>query len=196
MQRLVTVENAEARPTPVLLLSALRDIDPLVDLVYAGERRWWLGAVRENSERRRKGENILEQMAKLDNHRLEEPHIARYVMLGKLATQGFALIETYFGNDPSGVVTVAEGTPHAYQCSMIEDFRERQIAFERDGGEENAIKKIKLALGDEQQDAAEAEIRAYLASDGRDHYRREVRNRVTMGYGGSTGGSGRILIPG
>lgn len=194
MHRLVTIENAEARPTPVILLGMLREIDPLVDLVYAGERRWWLGGVRANDERAAKGRNILKQMAMLDTHVLDQPHIARYIMLGQLALQGFAIIETYFGTDPAGTVTVAEGTPNSYECSMVEDFRERQQAFERDGGEENALRKIRLMLGDQEHAAAEAELRAYLATDGRDHYRREVRNRVQFGHGGMTGGSGRLLI--
>lgn len=193
MQRLVTIENAEARPTPVLLLGTLREIDPLVELVYPGECRWWLGAVRPNEERAARGRNILRQMERMPEEVLREASVARYIMLGKLALQGFAIIETYVGPDPSGTVTVNAGSPDAYECSMLEDFRERDSAFRRDGGEANVLRKIRLACGEGDEAAFQAEVGQYLATDGRDHYRREVRHRTMFGAAGMTGG-GRILL--
>jgi hypothetical protein len=41
---------------------------------------------------------------------------------------------------------------------------------------------------------AEAKMKDYLANDGRDHYRRHVKNRVSMGWNGSTGGSKALII--
>lgn len=195
MRRLVNHDNPEARATPLILLATLRDIDPTVELCYAGNRIWWLGSVRPNEVRARKGQFILDQMNQLDRHLHERPSIARNIMLAKLAIQGFALIEAYFDHgDPSGRVTVAEGTPTAYDCNMVEDFRERDFAWRRDQGEEAAQRKIDIALGKEIEAEAQEQFNQYLAADGRDHYRREVRNRVTIGYGGTTGGGGHPLI--
>lgn len=195
MKRLVHHTNPEARVTPLILLASLRDIDPLVELVYAGERIWWLGAVRPNEVRAKKGQFILDQMLALDNHHHERPTIARNIMLGKLAIQGFALIERYDDHgDPAGRVTVAAGTPSEYDCNMVEDFRERDAAWRRDGGERNAQAKLDHALGKHIEAEAQAQFDQYLAADGRDHYRREVRNRVQFGYAGQTGGGGHPLI--
>lgn len=194
MKRLVTHTNPEARPTPLILLAALRDIDPTAELVYAGERIWWLGSVRPNEVRARKGQFILDQMLSLDDHLHERPTIARNIMLGRLAIQGFALIEAYHGNDPSGAVVVAPGTQYEYTCNMVEDFRERDFHWRRDQGEAEAQRKLDIALGKEIEAAAQDQFNQYLAADGRDHYRREVRNRVTIGYGGTTGGGGHPLI--
>jgi hypothetical protein len=190
MQRLVTFENAEARPTPLVLLGELRRIDETVELVYPGDGRWWLGAVRLTDSRVKRGENILAFEATRDH-----PN-RRNIFLGKLAIQGFALIATYHGADPAGVVTVDPGDKYEYQTTILEDFRERDAAWRRDGGERAFDAKLQRTLGTARTAEREAEMQAYTASDGRDHYRREVRNRVTFGPGGMTGGPGRILIHG
>lgn len=196
MQRLVHHTNPEARETPILLLASLREIDPTVELLYAGDRIWWLGSVSANEARAERGRVMLAQLNALDEHLKDRPSIARSIMLGKVVLQGFALIEAYRDHgDPSGVVTVAWDTPIAYDCSMIEDFRDRDDHWRRDQGRTVMADKMSVALGDEKQARAEATIKHYLATDGRDHYRREMRHRVSFGPAGMTGGSGRLIHP-
>lgn len=195
MERLVHHTNPEARPTPMLVLSALREIDREIELVYAGDQLWWLGSVRANSERRRAGEVILSQLARLDDHLKDRPSVARSIMLGKLALQGFALIESYRDHgDPSGVVTVAFDTPLAYETTILDDFRARDEAWRRDQGAGVVAERYGITRGNEREARAAAQFDAYLATDARDHYRRELRGRTTFGYGGMTGGGGHSLI--
>lgn len=190
MNRLVTHINPESKETPLLLLGALRDIDPTVELVYAGERRWWLGAVSDNSERRERAERMMAQIERLERWQ----QAARTVMLCKLNLQGFALIEAYIGDDPSGTVTVNPGKEE-YQTTILEDFRWRDAEWRKDQGSSHVKSRIVHMMGDEARRESDAKIKEYLANDGRDQYRRIMRGRVSMGFGGATGGDRALIIP-
>lgn len=190
LTRLVHHDNPESRATPLLLLAALRDIDATTELVYVGDGTWWLGTVRPNAERRRSGELILQQEAQ---RALPNP---RNVMLGHLALQGFARVQAYTcAGDPScDHVTDAEG----YMCTIVEDFRERDAHWRQDQGRSVFQHRLTASTTDPQQHHAAAQFRDYLRTDGRAHYRREVRGRVQFGPGGMTGGAGHhcsALVP-
>lgn len=197
VQRLVQHQNPEAVETPLLLLAALREIDDTVELVYFGESRWRLGAVRRTDERQRRGQLILAQQESLD----EVKRNPRNIWLGQLLLQGFAQIEEYIGRDPAGVVLVNPG-PQEYRCTILEDFRERDAAWRRDQGETVFQERLTAASSEERQRVADLNFKQYLATDGREHYRREMRNRVSFGAGGVTradevfAGHGLILPPG
>jgi hypothetical protein len=203
MQRLVTYELVEGRETPVLLLAQLREIDPRVELVYAGEGRWWLGGVRPNDYRKERGEIMLKQ---LDYYRSEEPELwrrpsmQRNYLLGRLFIQGFSMIECYVGNDPFGLLAVEDSPP--YDCYMVEDFRARHHAFAEDPEQGEAVveERLRAAGRENEKENGERLMREWLAQDGRSHYRRSMRGRVMMGAAGMTGGtkssSGLILPPG
>jgi hypothetical protein len=179
VRRLVHYEHPGAIETPLLLLASLREIDPTVELVHAGEARWWLGAVSDNAERRQRAEAILMQIEMLDvAHRAP-----RTVMLAKLGLQGFSLIDTYLGADPAGTVRVEAGE-HSYDCSMVEDFRERDANWRRDQGRRVFLTKLDRSMKGPERREAEAKAREYLYTDGREQYRLHMRNRVTAGYGG------------
>lgn len=194
MKRLVTHLNPEAKETPLLLLGELRAIDPTIELVYAGQGRWWLGAVSDNAERRERAERMMGQINALQKWQ----QAARTVMLCKLNMQGFALIETYHGTDPSGTVLVNPG-PDEYHTTILEDFRWRDAEWRRDQGSSHVKQRVLDTLGEEQRREHDAKMKEYLANDGRDHYRRIMRGRVSMGFGGATGGdrslSGLIITP-
>lgn len=189
--RLVAHVNPEARETPLLLLAQLREIDPNVELVYAGGGTWWLGCVRPNEMRRLTGEFILAKEMQRD---VPNP---RNVMLGHLALEGFARIQAYTcDGDPScDLVTDAEG----YVCNIVEDFRERDAHWRHDQGKQVFAERMAASTNDAQRREHEALMREYLRTDGRAHYRREIRGRVQFGPGGMTGGSGRtpagLILP-
>lgn len=187
MQRLVRVQNAEARPTPSLVLADLRLIDPTAELVYAGEGTWWLGTVRTNEERRKRGERILQ----MESARSQQN--VRNVMLAHLLLEGFARIEAYDGPDPSGVMLCRKGCRDQYHTTIVEDFRARDFEWRRDQGKQKFDDSMALSLGDAKKAAADAEFKHYLATDGRAHYRREVRGRIQSGHGGIVGGPGKII---
>lgn len=177
-----------------MLLAALRDIDPTVELVYFGARDWRLGAVRVHGEARdfraKKGDLIIDQ---LERARAEGMHPSpKSFMLAHLLKQGFAQIAQYIDQgDPSGVV-LCDGHP----TTILEDFRVRDWNFRRDQGEEVVMHNAAESGGRSRREAADARMRDYLHNDGRDHYNREVRGRVQMGVGGMTGGAGKIITPG
>jgi hypothetical protein len=104
---------------------------------------------------------------------------ARTVMMAKLNLQGFSLIETYFGADPSGTVRVENGE-ESYHCSMVEDFREREANWQRDQGKRNFETRLDASMKGPQRREAEAKALEYLRTDGRDQYRLHMRNRVTL----------------
>lgn len=184
MQRLVTFDNAESRPTPLTLLAMLREIDRTAELVYVGERQWWLGAVSANEERAKKGRLILDQMYALDRVHHERPTIARNIMLGKLLQQGFARIEAYHDHgDPAGRVTVGEGTEDAYDTTIVEDFRQRDFHWRKDQGASMMDPLLhELATGEQKRAESERRVHDYMVNDGRDHYHRIIRNRVSVGF--------------
>lgn len=197
MQRLVTHLAPEAKETPILLLGMLRDIDPKVELVYAGEGRWWLGGVNDNSERRERAEVMMAQLEIAERTDLASDGVKlspRTVMLAKLNLQGFALIETYHGNDPSGVVTVNPGVDE-YQTTILDDFRWRDAEWRKDQGESHVAGRLYDTSGEAERIEREALGREYLANDGRDQYRRLVRGRFQFGHGGMAGGSRALIIP-
>ncbi len=179
MERLVQHENPEARPTPTLLLAELRTIDPTVELVYAGTGIWWLGAVADIAERKQMAEHMMSDIERLQAWQ----RTARTVMLCKLNLQGFALIEAYHGPDPAGTVKVNPG-PDEYYTTIVEDFRERDAHFRRDHGRRVMETRLDETMRGPQRREAEAKVKEYLYTDGRDRYRREFRNRVTVGAAG------------
>ena len=195
-QRLVQFDNAEARPTPLLLLADLRMIDPQVELVYVGEGRWWLGAIKPNDERRRKGELIAKQMDSLPIEHQQLPTIQRNKMLARLLIQGFARIEEYFApGDPSGDVIARRGSPDEYHCLMVCDFQERDFCFRSEEQRRaNEAQMIDQVTGAEEKRASDANFRDYILNDGRDHWHRQARDRKQFGRGGMTGGRGSGLI--
>lgn len=180
IRRLVHYEHPGAIDTPLFLLAELRSIDETVELVHAGEQRWWLGAVSDNTERRLRAEMMMQQLEMLE----VVQRAARTMMLCKLNLQGFALIETYIGRDPAGTVQVGNGET-SYECSMVEDFRERDAAWRRDQGSTKVKERLLASMKEPERLEAEAKMKEYLYTDGRDQYRREFRNRVTVGGKGA-----------
>lgn len=164
----------------MLLLGALRDIDPTVELVYAGTGIWWLGAVADYVERKQMAEHMMADIERLQKWQ----QAPRTVMLCKLNLQGFALIEAYHGPDPSGDVIVNPG-PEEYHTTILEDFRERDENFKRDHGRRVMETRLDDTIKGPQRREAEAKMKEYLYTDGRDRYRREFRNRVTVGADGA-----------
>jgi hypothetical protein len=188
MQRLITHQNPEGKETPLLLLAALREIDPTVELAYAGTNIWWLGAVMDNAERRKRAENMMKQLRDLER----EYQSPRTMMLCALNLQGFALIEAYHGPEVSGTVVVNPG-PNEYHTTILEDFRWRDAEWRRDQGKSHVEQRMLETLGEPQRIEREAQAREYLANDGRDQYRRIVKGRVQFGHGGMTGGSNALI---
>ena len=85
------------REPPSELLRELREIDPTVDLHYAGDGRWILGAVRPNSERRQIAGKILEQRRRIG--------VRSYVrrLVPELGVHGFGLIGVWqIQGEPDG----------------------------------------------------------------------------------------------
>ncbi len=193
--RLVSHENPEGRATPLLLLAELREIDPTAELVYFGARDWRVGAVRLSGEARdfraKKGDQMLDQ---LERARAEGLHPSpKSFMLGLLLRQGFAQIAQYYDHgDPAGVVTDSDG----HETTILADFRMRDWNHRKDQGAEVVAHNAAESGGRTRRAEASRRLRDYLHNDGRDHYNREVRNRVQMGHGGMTGGSGKLLTPG
>jgi hypothetical protein len=191
MQRLVTHQNPEGKETPLLLLDSLRQIDPKVELCYAGNGRWWLGSVSDNTERHARATHMMKQIEALERWQQS----ARTVMLCKLNLQGFALIETYHGHDPHGLMTVNPGSEE-YQTTILEDFAWRDSEWRRDQGSANVKQRLLETLGEPERIEQEALMKEYLANDGRDQYRRIMKGRFQFGHGGMTGGSNALILPG
>lgn len=185
--RLVVHENPEGRQTPLLLLAALRELDPTVELVYFGARDWRLGAVRPTPKRYSAGEMILDN----EERRPAKERSMKNILLAHLLKQGFAQIAKYVepeGGDISGTVLTENGEP----VSVAQHF-ERLCFFDRqDRGEAH----MKAALFADSPEGRAVENKKtfddYMATDGRAHYAREMKGRVTMGAGGFTGTSSAL----
>lgn len=187
--RLVVHENPEGRSTPNDLLERLRQIDSTVELVYFGARDWRLGAVRPNDHRFEAGCRILAFEAR----RPVAERNPKNVYLALLLRQGFAQIRQYFDfGDPSGVVVDADGET----TTIVRQFQAicaADLAPEAER-EANVAAGLAEAGGASRKKAADEQLRGWLANDGRGHWRREMKGKVSFGHGGMTGGSGRSLI--
>jgi hypothetical protein len=181
IRRLVQHDNPENRETPLLLLGALRQIDPTIELVYFGDRSWRLGAVNPNDRRTMAGHTIL----KFEESRDAHVRNRRNLWLGKLLLQGFSQIaEFHDKGDPSGVVLDEDGQ----ETTILQDFTERHNAWITDGGAEVFKRRLDVALGDDKMREQMHTIDQYLAQDGREQYRRIMRGRKMFGPAGMTGG--------
>lgn len=186
--RLVRHENPEGRQTPLLLLASLRELDPEIELVYFGSNDWRLGAIRPTDIRYQNGQQILKQQ-----HYLGVAANPKSVMLGHLLCQGFALVAAYrdFG-DPNGEVL---DTQLNERCTILANFRRRH---------QNATDQREAVFADALAESGGASRKAQAARDFKDvlhndvrgHCAREMRGHTTFGYGGQTGGRGRIITPG
>lgn len=184
----------DGRETPLLLLADLRAIDPTVELVSFGGRDWRLGSVKSGQARDWRAFKADHMLDSLDRARAAGHHVStKNYLLAHLLKQGFAQIAQYFDfGDPSGTVEDYEGN----HTTILEDFRQRDFHYRQDQGEQ----VFRAAVARASDNANDAESRRkmadYMHADGRDHYNREVRGRVNFGYGGMSGGRGRLLVPG
>lgn len=194
IRRLVQHSSPDGRETPLLLLGALREIDPSVELCHFGGRDWRLGSVKEGKSRDWRAIKAAQMVDALDRAKSSGKKISpKNYLLAHLLKQGFAQIASYFDfGDPSGTVEDADGN----LTTIVEDFRQRDAHYRRDQGEQ-VVHAAAVAAGEgakkQEQDQKFAD---YMHADGRDHYNREVRGRVQFGVGGMTGGRGRLLVPG
>lgn len=206
MRRLVEHTNPEGVATPLLLLADLRGIDPLIELVYVGDQLWWIGRVSPNDVQRDKGLVVLQQ---LDLAERENPEYARTLsfgrnrMLGQLVLQGFSrILQVRAPGDVSGTVFVewvdpaSNGQVSEYETTIFREIRERYWHFNADGGK--AIVEQRMALTDPEtlRRFQKEQIDNYLKNEGLSLYRREFRNRVQVGYGGTTGVRGDEIASG
>lgn len=184
VRRLVQITAVEGREPPPDLLARLREIDSTAELVYAGEGVWWLGAILLTPERVRDGALILynEGLRGADAN-------PRNVLLGKLAQQGFALVESYteLAGDPAGAVADSNGNV----TGIVIDFSERDFAMRHDP--EGAFRRrLDASALDADRAESTARMTDWLRTDGRAHYQREIRNRMVFGYGGASGGADKL----
>lgn len=176
----------EGQECPPELLSQLRAIDQSVELIHFGGGDWRLGAVNPTDERVRDGELMLKQMERMDRPGVKN------MLLARLAIQGFAQIEAYTATQGiSNTVTDSEGT----FCTVLEDFRARDSAWRTDQGRSVFEQRLAVTTGEAEKAEHDAQLREFARTDGRSHYRREIRGRVMFGAAGMTGGSGRIILP-
>lgn len=186
----------EEKAAPPQLLGQLREIDPTIELVHFGGGDWRLGSVMLTDERVQQSELIMGQLLK---QQVADRNL-KTVLLGMLTLQGFAQIEKYFTStgDISGSVYVEGGLDgkEGYFCTVLEDFRARDFAWRKDGGEANFAKRLSLTSNEDARAENEKQRQEWLRTDGRDHYNREIRNRKSFGFGGGeTGGTGKIILP-
>ena len=183
----------EGQQCPPELLAQLREIDPTVELIHFGGGDWRLGAVNPTDVRTRDGELMLKTFQEQKDRRAIEPD-PKNVLLARLVIQGFAQIEKYTATmGISNTVVDSEGTP----CTVLEDFRARDFAWRKDQGKSVFERRLAVTNGDVKRAEHDAQLKEFIRTDGRSHYRREIRNRVQFGFGGMTGGSGsgRIILP-
>jgi hypothetical protein len=194
IRRLVQHSSPDGRETPLLLLGALREIDPTVELAHFGGRDWRLGSVKSGQSLAWRAEKAAQMIDSLDRAKAAGHRINyKNYLLANLLRQGFAMIAQYFDfGDPSGTVQDSDGN----HTTIVEDFRERDFHYRRDQGEAVVREATAEAGGRSRDRESDRKFADYMHADGRDHYNREMRGRVQFGVGGMTGGSGRLVGPG
>ena len=194
VERLIRTPPAEGRLTPEPLLVRLREIDPLAELVYAGNRKWWLGVVRGPNEERKR---FRDEMLALEQRR-ENPN-PRNVLRAHLAGEGFAMIACYIGDDPEGLVRV-EGDDSLTPTTIVRDFQERDFAFRQyDNGEAAFRERLAETDGTARQQMTDRQRWEWMMNDGREAYSRVMRDRKMFGKvvtGGVEGASRDLLTRG
>lgn len=186
--RLVVHENPEGRTTPLLLLASLRELDSTVELVYFGARDWRLGAVRPTPLRLRAGAAILQN----EEARSPRERNPKNLLLGALYKQGFAQIAKYTevaGGDISGTV-ITETEEHT---TVFAHFERIQHAWNADQGEQEVRAAVEANSPNARKQSSKKQFNDYMATEGRAHYARETKGRVTFGHGGMTGQGSALL---
>jgi hypothetical protein len=189
-RRHLTTPGMEGQVCPAPLLDRLQEIDPSVDMIYVGEGVWWLGAMRPNDQRREAGQLILG-----NEERRAVPN-SRNVILGRCLLEGFARIEAYrcpFGPDGTPVYDSNENLVP----SIVEDLRERTWRLHADKEERERVFLERAAHTDKSHERAESRalMHDYMLNDGRDHYNRQVKHRLTTGWTGDKPRDGYIILP-
>jgi len=188
MKSLLRTQPAEGRAAPALLVAALKGIDASAELIHVGGGHWWLGVVSPSDMREQQGEVILA-------HERERGHESnpRNVMLGELLREGYARVNGYTTDgDPADDVTDYDG----HLVKILEDFRERDYWYNHDGGKAKMLERLRISAGEGDENATRALSLDYAINEGRSHFRREVKDRKVFGFGGMSGGAGRIITLG
>lgn len=203
-RRLVQFDNPEARETPLLLLADLRAFDDLIELVYVGDQLWWVGRVTPSDELRDGGYRIEREMNALVNDEprmMDRPSIRRNFMLARLLQQGFSrILQVRAPGDVSGAVLVEwitdGGRVAEYETTLVAEIRERYFHFNKDGGTEFIAERLMLTDPKHRKAMSDAAYYNFLKNEGLALYRREFRNRVQFGPGGTTGVRGDEISSG
>ncbi|MDZ7418782.1 MAG: hypothetical protein ONB52_21875 [candidate division KSB1 bacterium] len=85
--RLIDLPEPLWRPSEELL-KRLRSIDPLVEVVYVGQGRYWLGRVKSDSARRLTGVRMLTRLNDGDGLEVTWPELRQAILM----SQGFGLL--------------------------------------------------------------------------------------------------------
>jgi hypothetical protein len=158
MNRLIDVPSE--RETPEELLSDLRRINPAVELYYAGEGEWWVGEVKPNSERRRRGRIMAARALAAQNWPAWR--------MGLLMAQGFGL--------------VCKMTLHGYPDSrLVHEYRRKDWHWRQWRAQQEIEEQVLAATEKTRNKEAAARLREdYLATEGRHIFKRYVRGNVSV----------------
>lgn len=164
------------RETPETVLSRLREVDPMAELVYTGNGWWWLGVVKPNAPRCLVARKTLQFWA--DQGIEHEWPIVRMELLKE---QGFGLVAKIRG----------EGAGDPDWGAVIEDFRMCDWIYRHWGSPNEEVQRQiqeSGALDDEMRLRARAATIERLQADERYLFSRLVRgNPRPVAVGAKTG---------
>ena len=120
----------EAAEAPAWVFEALREIDPLAEIICVEEGQWWVGAVKKEAARCEEGRKTLNRMWKEGWEKNDEtrwPQIRNALLM----SQGFGLIGKYrFQQGKEG------------WSAMIEDLRYSDYMWRKYEGEDEAVQEF------------------------------------------------------
>ncbi len=170
------VRTGGDREPPDSLIRQLREIDPSLELVYAGDGWWWLGSVREPTQFQIRGANLLlEQEA---NRATANP---RNLLRATLALQGFRYIAEYRSEGDPGVEATFDRAGR--RVAILEDVQERHHNWAEDPEQGEAVFQDRLAVsgGEDRRQAGRARLLDAVETIGLDAYRFQRRRNGRPG---------------
>lgn len=127
------------REAPVALVQRLREIEPLAELAYVGNGKWWLGRRDPNSALAKAGQQKVRAAMAVD--RLTPEAVLTY-QVGRLQQAGLVFIAEYEGEPDGRIVKDLEVMDFLWKLNATQQRWEAAMDAEKRAEKELALKDM------------------------------------------------------
>jgi hypothetical protein len=130
------------REAPVALLQRLREVEPLAELAYVGEGKWWLGRREPNAELSKAGLEKVRVANTVAAVQKMTPEAVRMHRVGKLQQAGLVFIAEYEGEPDGRIVKDLEVMDFLWKLNATQQRWEKAMDADKNAEKELAMKDM------------------------------------------------------